>query len=62
MLVHHSEGPLSHAFIFRYLNMFFHTVDGNFHSTQKMKPMDPPDFSLMNAAGYCVEEKEFLHF
>lgn len=42
--------------------MFFHTVDGNFHSSQKMKPMDPSDFSLTNAAGYYVEEKEFSHF
>ncbi|PIL28222.1 hypothetical protein GSI_09634 [Ganoderma sinense ZZ0214-1] len=46
----------------KYLDMFFHTVDGNFHSSQKMKPMDPSDFSLTNAAGYYAEQKEFSHF
>ena len=42
--------------------MFFHTVDGNFHSTQKMKPMDPSDFPLTKGAGYYAEEEEFSHF
>ena len=48
--------------MFRYLDTFFHTVDGNFHSTQKMKPMDPSDFPLTNGGGYYAEEKEFAQF
>ena len=43
----------------RYLDMFFHAVDGNFHASQKMKPMDPTDFSLTNGAGYFVEQSDF---
>ncbi|TBU25756.1 hypothetical protein BD311DRAFT_780148 [Dichomitus squalens] len=46
----------------KYLDMFFHTVDGNFHSTQKMKPMDESDFPLTKGAGYYTEEDEFAVF
>ena len=53
---------VDHRSLIRYLDMFFHTVDGNFHSTQKMKPMDPSDFPLTKGAGYYAEEEEFSHF
>ncbi|PIL33158.1 hypothetical protein GSI_04608 [Ganoderma sinense ZZ0214-1] len=46
----------------KYLDTFFHTVDGNFHATQKMKPMDPSDFPLTNGGGYYAEEKKFSQF
>ncbi|KAM5531911.1 hypothetical protein V8D89_014422 [Ganoderma adspersum] len=41
----------------KYLDMFFHTVDSNFHSTQKMKPIDPSDFLLTKGGGYYAEEE-----
>ncbi|PIL28435.1 hypothetical protein GSI_08469 [Ganoderma sinense ZZ0214-1] len=46
----------------KYLDTFFHAVDGNFHSSQKMKPMDPSDFPLTNGGGYYTEVKEYSHF
>ena len=42
--------------------MFHYAVDGNFQSTQKMKPMDLTDFSLTNGAGYFVEQNDFKQF
>ena len=39
--------------------MFFHTVDGNFQSTQKLKPMDPTDFPLTTGAGYFADERDY---
>ncbi|KAI0730475.1 hypothetical protein C8Q76DRAFT_613044 [Earliella scabrosa] len=42
-----------------FLDTFHHTADGNFQSSQKMKPMDATDFSLTNAAQYFVEQKDF---
>ncbi|KAM5532217.1 hypothetical protein V8D89_014117 [Ganoderma adspersum] len=41
----------------KYLDMFFHIVDSNFDSTQKMKPIDPSDFLLTKGGGYYVEEE-----
>ncbi|KAH9849133.1 hypothetical protein C2E23DRAFT_738021 [Lenzites betulinus] len=45
-----------------YLDMLFYSVDGNFHHSQKMKPMDPADFPLTQGAAYFVDEKDFADY
>ncbi len=37
----------------------FYTADGNFHQTQKMKPMDPEDEPLTLGAAYYANERLF---
>ena len=43
----------------RFLDALFHTIDGNFHQNQKMKPLDPNDFPLSLGAGYFAHEGDF---
>ncbi|KAI0323993.1 hypothetical protein GY45DRAFT_1263709 [Cubamyces sp. BRFM 1775] len=45
-----------------YLDMLFYSVDGNFHHSQKMKPMDPEDFPLTQGAAYFVNEVDFAEY
>ena len=49
-------------YLHRYLDMLFYSVDGNFHHSQKMKPMDPEDFPLTQGAGYFVDEVDFAQY
>ena len=42
-----------------FLDALFHTIDGNFHQNQKMKPLDPNDFPLTLGAGYFAHEGDF---
>ncbi|KAI0668645.1 hypothetical protein C8Q78DRAFT_1081036 [Trametes maxima] len=46
----------------QYLDILFYSVDGNFHQTQKMKPMDPDDFPLTMGAGYFAHEQDFAEY
>ncbi|KAH9919145.1 hypothetical protein B0H21DRAFT_713026 [Amylocystis lapponica] len=45
-----------------YIDALFHTVDGNFHQTQKNKPMDPNDRALSLGASYFANDLEFTRF
>ncbi|ETW79409.1 hypothetical protein HETIRDRAFT_322626 [Heterobasidion irregulare TC 32-1] len=49
------ERPHSQSF----LDALFHTIDGNFHQNQKIKPLDPNDFPLTLGAGYFAHEGDF---
>ncbi|KAI1796329.1 hypothetical protein LXA43DRAFT_969822 [Ganoderma leucocontextum] len=42
-----------------YLDMFFYTIDGNFQSAQKFKPMDMTDFPLTTGAAYYAHEGDY---
>ncbi|KAI1789500.1 hypothetical protein LXA43DRAFT_892819 [Ganoderma leucocontextum] len=42
-----------------YLDMFFYTIDGNFQSAQKFKPMDMTDFPLTTGAAYYAHERDY---
>ena len=48
--------------IHRFLDMLFHTVDGNFQSTLKKKPQDPSDFPLTQGAAYYANESDYKTF
>lgn len=56
-----SCGNITHNLV-RFLDALFHTVDGNFHQNQKMKPLDREDFPLSLGAGYFAHEEEFEKF
>ena len=46
----------------RYLDALFHTIDGNFHQNQRMKPSDPADKALSLGAGYFANDDDFKAF
>ena len=39
--------------------MFFYTIDGNFQSAQKLKPMDMTDFPLTTGGAYYAHEGHY---
>ena len=41
-----------------FLDAHYHTVDGNFQQSQKMKPLDVNDRPLTSGAGFWVDENE----
>ncbi|KAI0743712.1 hypothetical protein C8Q80DRAFT_1122124 [Daedaleopsis nitida] len=46
----------------QYLDVLFHTVDGNLQHTQKTKPMDMNDLPLTLSAAYYANERDFGTF
>lgn len=40
----------------------YHTVDGNFHQNQKIKPLDADDYPLSHGGGYFANEEDFQNF
>ncbi|PCH40509.1 hypothetical protein WOLCODRAFT_49027, partial [Wolfiporia cocos MD-104 SS10] len=46
----------------RYLDMLFHTVDGNFHQNMHEKPLDPNNRPLTKGAAYFVDEDDCARF
>ncbi len=48
--------------ISRFRNWFHSTSDGNFHATDKNKPIDPTDFALTLGAAYFADERDYKVF
>lgn len=46
----------------RYLDAVFYSVDGNFHSKQRAKPMDKNDVALTEGAAYFVDQADFERY
>ena len=52
----------SRSLLASFLDTLFHTVDGNFQSTQKNKPMDQSDYPLTTGAAYFADERDYVIF
>lgn len=46
----------------RFLDALYYTLDGNFRSGQKAKPLDKDDVPLSKGAGYFADEDAFKAF
>ena len=46
----------------RYIDALYHTCDGNFQQTQKIKPMDANDYPLTLNGSYYSNERDFETF
>ena len=44
---------------YRYLDMLFYTIDGNFQAAQKFKPMDMTDFPITTGGAYYAPEPDY---